>query len=343
VRTEELLSDTLQDLADQARTPEVTLARIAGRLPARASRHRRVPVPAVAAVVLIALAVAVTTFLVNRAVAPAGQRVKGNWNLIHRVELPPGWEVRNQAVTADSESSTVAERPSATGDVTSCRVEVFAAGRADPTAARDNRRPVTVNGRRGYWADDSSIETGGLSWEYRPGAFALVSCGGSQAEDLAIAERVRFEAVPVRLPFRLRSMPPGYEAATLAPALTSSEGTLLGGVQFRAKEDSTEPRSFSVLLRPGRTDPQPGVPGWESETIAGRPAVLYARDARLCLNLERHTACVEASPGDPEDLTRSLWAAGRRELLVDVAERLVLAEDLDDPATWWPANRALRS
>jgi hypothetical protein len=342
VRTEQLLRQTLDDLADQARPPEVALARITAHLPRRSGRRRRrTLVLVIAAVVVLALAVAVPTFLANRTAEPVG-RVKGNWNLNHRVEPPPGWEVRTQVITPDSEGTTLgAASRAATEEVSSCMVDVFGPDRGDPTARRADRTPVTVDGRPAFWSGQSDLEaTQGVSWEYQPGAFALVSCGtGRASDDIAIAERVRFQPVPVRLPFRVRSLPTGYEPVFVAPPLASSEGTFLGGAQFRA--ENREVRSFSVAVTPGRTDIPPGLPGWETDSVGGRRAVLSARDAKLCLNLEQHTACIQTAEGEAEDLTRSLWAAGRRELLVEVAKRLVIAEDLDDPGTWFPANRAV--
>lgn len=342
MRTEQLLRDTLDGLADDARTPEVAWTRIMAQVPTRPAKRRRTVALVVAAVVLLALAVAVPTILVNRTPEPVG-RVTGNWNLTHRVELPPGWEAKRHLISTDSEESGYGEVgiPNAI-----CEVRLYVPGRGDPTAARPDRTPVTVQGRPGSWADDSDITSTGLTWEYQPDAFAWVSCTPGDgtvdlATDVAFAERVRFETVPVRLPFRLRSLPRGYEGDVVLPMLTSSTEGSPAAAQFRATDEGRQPQTVGIVVNPGRTEIPPGLAGWETETIGGRPAVLSARDARLCLNLERHTACIEASAGDPADLTTSLWAEGRREVLVDVAERLVLAEDLDDQNTWFPANRAL--
>lgn len=69
--------------------------------------------------------------------------------------------------------------------------------------------------------------------------------------------------------------------------------------------------------------------------------MLSARDGRLYLNTETHTAFITSlDAGEPAGLSTSPWAAGRREL-VDLAGRLVLAGNVDDPKTWFPANRAI--
>lgn len=341
MRTEQLLRETLADLAGQARTPEVALGRILGGVPARPARRRGL-VLVLAAIVLLALAVAVPTVLVNRTVEPVG-RVPGNWNLNHRVELPPGWQVFQQTISTDSESTGFGEISPPGEGVMQCTVEVFSPGRGDPHEGRTDRVPVTVNGRPAFWAELGSAPTvAGVSWEYAPGAFALMNCGSSDpADDVAWAARVRFEPVPVRLPFRLRSLPDGYEGFTLSPMVARSDGTSPAAVIFRAY-DGREAAAFELYAEPGRTEVPPGLPGWETDTIRGIPAVLSARDARLCLNTDTTTACISViDAGEPADLTTSLWAAGRRELLVDVAERLVVAEDVDSPETWFPANRAI--
>lgn len=73
----------------------------------------------------------------------------------------------------------------------------------------------------------------------------------------------------------------------------------------------------------------------------GLPAVLSARDGRMCLNTQGHSVCVAAEGGEPADLTVSLWPVERRELLVEVVDHLKLATDLGDAQTGWNANRAL--
>ena len=60
----------------------------------------------------------------------------------------------------------------------------------------------------------------------------------------------------------------------------------------------------------------------------------------LAVNVNGYTIRIEALGGEPEDLTRSLWPAGRRELLVSVAEDLKLARNLGDPQTWFKAQDA---
>jgi hypothetical protein len=345
VRTEQLLREVLHSAADQSRSPEAVLSRISAQLARRPRRRRRRMIVAVVAAVLVALAIAVPGYLVNRRAMPADQRVPGNWNLIHRVDLPPGWEVKHQSISADSESSVVGPVSGGEEETRNCQVIVFGSGRFDPTAQVPNGTRVTINGHPGFYSRDQIPGFfSGVTWEYRPGAYALVSCGDLPlARHVAMAERVRFEPVPVRLPFRLRSVPKGYQVRFVESPVRTSAETSLGAVQFVSATGSAAQPAFAVAVMPGTTEIPPAVPGWETETVAGRPAVLSARDAKLCLNTGSSTACIQATEGEPEDLTKSLWAAGRRELLLDVAKRLVLADDIDDTSTWFPANRALPS
>ena len=82
----------------------------------------------------------------------------------------------------------------------------------------------------------------------------------------------------------------------------------------------------------------PGLPGYEEDRIAGYRAVLNGREHWLALNVDGYVVRIQAEGGEPAPLTTSLWPAGRRELLVSVAEDLRLARDLGDPQTWFDAQ-----
>jgi hypothetical protein len=106
-----------------------------------------------------------------------------------------------------------------------------------------------------------------------------------------------------------------------------------------------------VLLRSWLTSPQSpasnpgrsGLPGYETGTVNGMPAVFNADDRALCLNHQGHQICLRASGDLRPDLTQSLWPQGYRELLVDLAGRLELTKNLDSPEDWPDANQALPS
>ena len=59
----------------------------------------------------------------------------------------------------------------------------------------------------------------------------------------------------------------------------------------------------------------------------------------LALNVGGYTVRIEAFAIEPVALSTP-WPAGRRELLVSVAEDLVLARDLGNPRTWFDAQDA---
>lgn len=110
---------------------------------------------------------------------------------------------------------------------------------------------------------------------------------------------------------------------------------MLGAVQLTASDKAASLSPVGVGLFAGSTDVPIGLPGWETDTINGVPAVPSARDGKLCLYTRGHTLCVEADDQEePADLTKSLWPAGRRELLVEVSGHLTLAKSLDGPTTW---------
>jgi len=296
------------------------------------------------AAVLIAVAIAVPTFLVNRTGVPADQRVRGNWNQIHRVDLPAGWQVRNITVTADSESSEVGPPTASPDDQTGgCVTTVYGRGVGDPAAGADKRTPVEVNGIPGTYSTPGFDTNGGVVWQYADDSWAQVSCADRQ-QSVDIAERVRFEVTTTRLPFELRSLPDGYQVRGVYPPVPDSDAQIFGAMDATSIDKRTDLRYFGVVVSAGTTEIPEHIAGWETDTIAGMPAVLSARDARLCLNppgSPSHTVCIESGEGTPADLTKSLWPAGRRELLVEVAESLKLAKNLDDQRTWFDANDAL--
>lgn len=347
MRTEQLLRDALAEVADRPYPTENLAERILARTSSPPVRRRRA-VLVLALVVVLVVAVALPTVLSRRSAAPADVRVRGNWNMIHRVDLPVGWTVTAQAVTADSESTSL-KAPTSTADrIVGCVVEVQGPGRPDPAAGARRRVPVQVNGTPGYYVypdagdpDPSTTTSGGVTWRYATGAYAEVSCGEDTTLSLQMAARVRFGTVPTRLPFRLRSLPAGYQVQSVVPPLSTLDPPLLGAASLSAIDKSPERPVLGITVSPGPTEIPPGLPGWETDTIDGTPAVLSALDGRLCLNTRGHSVCIDAGSGQPADLTTSLWPAGRRELLVDVAKNLTLSRNLKDQSTWYRADQAL--
>jgi hypothetical protein len=346
MRTEDQLRTTLVDLADRPHPTDDLYDSIIRRTQRQPVQRRRTALVLAVAAVLIAVAIAVPTFLVNRTGIPADQRVRGNWNQIHRVDLPTGWEVRSITVTADSESTGVGPPTASPDDQTGgCVITVYGRGVGDPAAGAVKRTPVEVNGRPGTYAPPGMETDGGVLWQYADDSWAQASCDGRE-QSLDLAQRVRFEVTTSRLPFELRSLPDGYQVRAVYPPVPGSPDALFGAIDATSLDQRKDLPAFGVVVSAGTTEIPEHIAGWESDTIAGMPAVLSARDGRLCLNppgSPTHTVCIESGEGTPADLTKSLWPAGRRELLVEIAESLKLAENLDDQRTWFDANDALPS
>jgi hypothetical protein len=342
VRTEQLLRDALHSVADQARTPEAVMSRISAGLAGRPRRQRRTMVLVVAvAVIVVTLAIAVPSFLVNRTAVPADQRVPGNWNLIHRVDPPDGWVVREHYVGTDRESTMLgpagAPAEDATGD---CSVEVAGRGVVtDPVPA--DAKPVDINGRPGFAvrAQQQGLIPDGVFWLYADDAWAWVTCneeGTTRA--LEIARRTRFGPEPFASGLRLRRLPSRYVANSIVQS--TMDGRPVSALILRSTDPDADPRSITIGVLSGTATVPPGLPGYEEDRIAGHPAVLSGREMWLALNVDGYTVRIEARGGEPADLTRSVWPAGRRELLVSVAENLKLARDLGNPQTWFDAQDA---
>lgn len=147
--------------------------------------------------------------------------------MIHRVELPACWEVTGRVVTADSESTNV--RPVGRVDDTTvgCLVAVYGPTRGDPSTNYPRRAAVDVNGHAGFSSPASDVQSlsqvltavdlGPGIIRAGPGHAAARHLQGIEPAVLGGGRRVRFEAVETRLPFRVRSLPDGYQVLAVYP------------------------------------------------------------------------------------------------------------------------------
>lgn len=343
MRTEQQLVDAMERLAATAPTSDKVLAGLRDQKHPTARRRRLILVVAAAVVVAVVLAIAVPTFLAKRTAQPADTRAAGNWDLIHRVDLPAGWGVAMATVTPNKESTRVSTPNGQPNPTASCYVSVWAPGAYTPDTGTVKRHPVDVNGHAGFYAGPSKDQStlAGVSWTYTENGWANVDCGTTQQADLEIARRVVFEATPVLLPFRLRSLPKGYQVATVQSGSVAGTQVPSTIVQLASTVKDPAQPTLSIGVSPGTAEVKPGLPGYEQATVAGLPAVFNATDKTLCLNDQGYQICIGASGGQPPDLTVSLWPAGQRELLVKVAESLKLAKNLGDTRQWTDANRAV--
>ena len=295
------------------------------------------------AVIFVALAIAVPSFLVNRTAVPADQRLPGNWNLIHRVDPPEAWVVRDRYVSTDRESTILGPAGAIDEDAAgSCNVLVFGPGVFVDEPIPADAKPVDVNGRPRRRRGRSGIPVfvGGVHWSYADEAWASVTCNeNGTTRALEIARRTAFGPEPFTSGLRLRELPRGFAPYSIMQ--WTADGRLTTALLLKARDPDAEPPStITIGAAAGTETVPPGLPGYEEDRIAGYPAVLNGREMWLALNVNGCAIRIEALGGEPEDLTRSLWPAGRRELLVSVAEDLKLARNLGDPQTWFKAQDA---
>ena len=144
------------------------------------------------------------------------------------------------------------------------------------------------------------------------------------------------EPEPFTSGLRLQRLPSGYAASSILQS--TAYGQPVSASILKATDPDAEPSGITIMVTPGPTTMPPGTPDYEEERIAGHPALLNAREMWLTINVDDYSVRIEASGGEPADRTTSLWPAGRRELLVSVAEDLKFAGDLDHPQTWFDAQ-----
>lgn len=176
-------------------------------------------------------------------------------------------------------------------------------------------------------------------WEYRDDGWASVSCmiADNFATVLDIAERVVFTPTVMRVPVRLTWIPDGFRvvAATddgLRP------GPHPGWVLEQEQKNPKGYAAIQVFTMPAETELRPGRRGSRADVIAGHPAVINAEDGNVQLNVGNHRVLLSAV-GYPRD--RPEWPSGWLALLTRLAERLELAPDLADRATWFDAEQAV--
>jgi hypothetical protein len=337
VRTEQQVREAFAFIADRAPSPTSALSRLTLAPAPGSSRRRRTVVLLLAtAVAVLALAVALPSILTNRTGVPADQRVPGNWNMIHRVDPPDGWTVTGIEVWPDHEITSLGS-----GRVTRswpCHTTVYGVGALKrlPT----ERQPVTVQGRPGFYApktsDDGEVPAG-VYWQYRPNGWAIAACEpASKSAARSIAERVVFTPVPMRLPFRLTSLPAGLEVGVLSTG-SDSAGQHIGiDISGARAPDKLPPY---VDFGPGRDTPD--TTGVEEIVINGRTARLRSESQTLCFALADRSLCVGVGRDDRANPDQRLWEPGARELVIDLAGRLEIAADPADSTTWFDASDAL--
>lgn len=350
MRTEDDLREAMTALADTA--PEIAAARARLQLSAQPvpelSPRRRAPGLAVAVVLLAGLAVVLPRWT-DRAGMPADPPTPGNWNMIFRVDPPPGLEVTRRANYGFVQLVELSGRSGA--QWADCSVLAYAPGAMqDLPSVADRGGPAAINGRQGFTVPPGPATVQSqVFWPYREDAWAIAVCQGVDREQraLEVARAVRFRPEPLEVPFRLASLPPGY-AVDGVESTTSGKGGPEATVGLIRPDAVPKRQSIFVSLEPRAKDVPPQSPR-ERGTVAGYPAVFETDQSALVLLVGRFTvrfATAKEYPQEPNlapqptDPSTPPWPPGRRALLVAIAEDLELADDLGDPSTWFPANRA---
>lgn len=334
MRTETELREALSSMADQApATARIRDGLVYPPYPTvQPVIRRRLTLVLVLGVLMVVLAMALPVFLARRDATPVDTRATGNWNQIHRVELPTGWTITARNVDPTVESTSL----SGPGDV-GCLVQVWGAGQNPRLPA--NTQPVTVQGGPGLYGnldpDDNTVRSG-VFWRYWADAWATVGCDLPKAHLLAMAERVRLGVQPDATALRLAEFPEDY--AVVALIEYAAPYGLAGNVQL-ARSDGDDAISLDI----GNTDPtdqvEPGEPV-ERLQVNGRPVEIRSRSQHLCwLGTGSQQVCLGARGREPG----SDFPASGRELALDLAHGVTPVKDPSRLDTWSDANDALPS
>lgn len=273
-----------------------------------------------------------------------GDHRSAGWQLTHTVDLPEGWQITAQRVTAQDSTSALQGDPSLLtaeeqqrGDFPACLVTVHAAGQEVPLPTGPESEAVVVNGAAGRYLaldEEHTDEPFGVYWPGADGAWANVWCQLSRDQTVAMAERVRFTTTPVQIPIRLNGMVAGYHADAVEVRVSDTEPVTR--LTLRPDDPDSLDAGLVAFSYPGSADDLG--PGTETLTIAGRPALARAYTRQVCF-LGEPIACVGEDATDPMG-NDEVWPAGERDRLIELASQLVTAEQSADRATWFDAGLA---
>lgn len=309
----------------------------------QAVRRRRAGLAMGVVAVVLALAVAIPTVIIPR-LFPVHVRAAGEWAYGYESTPPAGLRITERFLLRNSETSYLSE---GLGDDKGCTVEVSVPGTvpsdapsASPGTGKSDRA-VTVNGRRGWFADPDHTGTTALWWEYAPSASAVVSCDRDDAEPLmlSLATAVRFTEVPLVLPFRVGALPSGYEVTAVG---TSSQalghGKLVSALVVAPVGEGEDSDNSIFVYIPGERL-HSGHP--RTVKVNGVDAVLAIEDGNLslCLPVQTSSICLASSSVAGEGATKADDPEVRR--LVDLAAQLTFPADVSNRSTWFDARDAL--
>ena len=250
----------------------------------------------------------------------------GPWNQIHRVEVPDGWTVTARNVGIENESTSLSG-PAGAG----CLVEVRA-GEPSPQERRRTSERVVVQGITGHYGegDPDFGHARGVFWPYRDQAWASVSCEADRETILDLAERVRFEPNPVRLPFSMSALPERLPLTQVIEDRRDERTSLSFG------SSHTDPTTMAVS---NVTDDDLFAPGQPLETLRvnGRTVELRSANQTLCMPTRSQPICIFTYG---EEISND-WNAGARDLALHTADVITPVDDPTDQTTWIDTREAL--
>jgi len=312
---------TLDAIAGRAPRPEAA-RHAAGRLQRQRGRARRRGLA-----VVLALVLAVGVSVVPLVIGSRGPYVRpqGEWSSGFTVRPPDGWAVESRTLTKVSETVVL---HAIYGQSPPCLVRVGSWDAAPPPAGRE----VPVRGQPGVLTGGQPDDPATLSWFPAPAVTASVHCvrGRPDAALLDLAERLRFTAVPVLVPFDLRPAAPLIEVTSLSTTGDTVTAELMVSGEF-------EPSVTAVQL---------SVPGVEYRNRAsivlqgpGATTRVYDEDGTVtvCLDLGGARPCAAATAASAARYDR----AARAHELLTLLHSMNFAPTTADRDGWLDARQAI--
>lgn len=266
---------------------------------------------------------------------PGKPPTRATWVLGHRVRPTAGLEVVAKSVGPYDESTTVRLGPGPDRRDRECFVTLSALGQGGPDNQVGEKLPTTVQGRPGL-RSGAGAEGDYLMWQTGAGTWVMASCDGDDrvAQTAAVAEAVELRTTSLSVPFDPGPLPEGYEISSVTQDIDAKTATVyLSTVQPSYDVDT----SIGIFYE--GADPL-HLPGGRGITVAGRPAVLddQPRDPEVCVAVQTRNVCVSSVSSDTGPYPDR---TGQIPTLLDIAEGLRYAPDLEDLSTWFDAEQAL--
>lgn len=249
-----------------------------------------------------------------------------SWNQTHRVELAPGWRVSARNVGTTDESTSL-DGPGSKG----CLVSSWSS-KPERYSRPQSPKRVSVQGRDAAYGEldpEFGPYPRAVVWQAADDLWFGVSCDLDQSAILALAEGVHAGKNPMRVPFKLTSIPEGLTMVQLIESTPGDAHTT--AAQF---EMSGSSRPLTMQISNERAHSLPGPA--ERQSVGGREVEVRRTSQSICLVTRFDPICI-FGPGD-EPATD--WSPDARRVVQQTAELLVPVEDPDQRSEWLDADEA---